>query len=262
MDTCLPECRTTRAFTSSSSPDGMSTGKIPAMPANRPTLNGRSPRVSLPADPVPSTQATSSRPLDGFRLRRRSALSNSTEGCRRNAFRPRNTSCQGRLARLPRKLHPQKTELELDRSIEPVSSGKSPIQPDDEIWSRLANKLPASPPANLKIGFVPTSNGFRMTVNTGHKETEASFFPSSPDILSNPAPQNATPTASGLTLDLKKTSPGRKPERTRRPAPALRRPRLRTDRTIRSTQNAKARSGPNGIEQREFREHRTPNEHS
>jgi thiol:disulfide interchange protein/DsbC/DsbD-like thiol-disulfide interchange protein len=98
---------------------------------------------------------------------------------------------------------PEKTELELTRPIVPGDSG-TPIEPDQNIWARLANKLPQPPPANLKIGFVSTAAGFRLTVNTGHKETEASFFPSSPDILSNPAPQTVTPLASGLTLDLKK----------------------------------------------------------
>jgi thiol:disulfide interchange protein len=100
---------------------------------------------------------------------------------------------------------PEKTELEITRDIAPAPSGLgTPLQPDHDIWVRLANKQPQSPPASLKIGFVPTATGFRMTVNTGQKETGASFFPAEPDILSNPAPQAVTPTASGLTLDLKK----------------------------------------------------------
>jgi thiol:disulfide interchange protein DsbD len=96
---------------------------------------------------------------------------------------------------------PEKTELEITR---PIGAGNGTVQLDQEIWTRLANKLPAPLPANLKIGFVPTVAVFRMTVVTGHRETEASFFPSSQDILSNPAPQTVTPTTSGLTLDLKK----------------------------------------------------------
>jgi len=96
---------------------------------------------------------------------------------------------------------PEKTELEITRQ---VGAGSASVQPDQEIWARLANKLPAPAPSTLKIGFVPTPAGFRMTVITGHKETEASFFPSSPDILSNPAPQTVTSTVNGLTLDLKK----------------------------------------------------------
>lgn len=96
---------------------------------------------------------------------------------------------------------PEKTELALSR---PIGQGTETVQPDQQIWSRLANRLPQPSPANLKIGFVPTSTGFRLTVITGQKETEASFFPSKPDILSNPAPQKVTPTANGLTLDLTK----------------------------------------------------------
>jgi len=96
---------------------------------------------------------------------------------------------------------PEKTELEIAR---PLGQGGESLQPDQQIWARLANKLPQPPPANLKIGFTPTGTGFRLTVLTGQKESEASFFPSKPDILSNPAPQNATPTANGLTLDVKK----------------------------------------------------------
>ena len=39
---------------------------------------------------------------------------------------------------------------------------------------------------------------------TGQKETQASFFPADQNVLDNPAPQKLTPTAKGLTLDLKK----------------------------------------------------------
>ena len=96
---------------------------------------------------------------------------------------------------------PEKTEIEISR---PIGASGASVEPDQEIWARLANKLPQPPPAGLKIGFTPTAAGFRMTVITGHKETEASFFPATPDILSNPAPQGATPTSNGLTLDVKK----------------------------------------------------------
>ena len=96
---------------------------------------------------------------------------------------------------------PEKTELEITR---PVGSGAAASAPDQAIWTRLGNKLPQPPPSSLKVGFTPTSSGFRLTVISGHKETEASFFPSTPDILSNPAPQTTKATANGLTLDLKK----------------------------------------------------------
>ncbi|MGC2617342.1 MAG: thioredoxin family protein [Terracidiphilus sp.] len=97
---------------------------------------------------------------------------------------------------------PEKTELDLTRPI--ASGGAGNVQPDQDIWARLANKLPLPLPTNLKVGFTPAAGGFRLTVVTGQRETDASFFPAEPDILSNPAPQVAKPTANGLTLDLKK----------------------------------------------------------
>lgn len=99
---------------------------------------------------------------------------------------------------------PEKTEIEITRPIAPAGESNPPAQPDQDIWSRLAGRLPQPPPPDLKVGFVSTPNGFRMTVNTGKRETEASFFPAEPDILSDPAPQSVTPTATGLLLDLKK----------------------------------------------------------
>jgi thiol:disulfide interchange protein DsbD len=100
---------------------------------------------------------------------------------------------------------PEKTELEITRQVASGNAGTgTPVQPDHDIWARLANNLPGPPPPGLKIGFVPTSTGFRMAVITGQRETEGFFFPANPDILSNPAPQTATPTANGLMLDLKK----------------------------------------------------------
>jgi thiol:disulfide interchange protein/DsbC/DsbD-like thiol-disulfide interchange protein len=100
---------------------------------------------------------------------------------------------------------PEKTELEITRPIAAAGVPSSAtVQPDQGIWARLANGLPQAPPTNLKIGFAPTASGFRLTVNTGARETEASFFPATPDILSNPAPQSVTSNVTGLTLDLKK----------------------------------------------------------
>jgi thiol:disulfide interchange protein DsbD len=44
----------------------------------------------------------------------------------------------------------------------------------------------------------------RLAIDTGHRETQAAFFPEDENILDNPAPQTVTPTATGLILDLKK----------------------------------------------------------
>ncbi|MGA3373737.1 MAG: thioredoxin family protein [Terracidiphilus sp.] len=84
------------------------------------------------------------------------------------------------------------------------------VQPDEiAIWRRLIGNLPQSFVDNSgrplpKSNFANTPFGFRLSVETGQKETEATFFPEVQDILDNPAPQKLTPTANGLILDLKK----------------------------------------------------------
>ena len=70
--------------------------------------------------------------------------------------------------------------------------------------SVCASTLPTPLPASVKAVFQPTAEGFRLGVETGHRETAAAFFPADQDILANPAPQKVTPTAKGLILDLKK----------------------------------------------------------
>ncbi|MGB0065614.1 MAG: protein-disulfide reductase DsbD domain-containing protein, partial [Terracidiphilus sp.] len=66
--------------------------------------------------------------------------------------------------------------------------------------------LPQHLPSTGAAIFQPTPTGFRLAVTTGRRETQAEFFPEDQDILSNPAPQTVTPTATGLVLDLKKDS--------------------------------------------------------
>jgi thiol:disulfide interchange protein len=99
---------------------------------------------------------------------------------------------------------PGKAELETTRTLSNSAGGSSPVEPDADLYARLSNRLPDPAPARWKAGFEPTPTGFRLTVVTGQKETQASFFPADQDILDNPAPQKLTPTAKGFTLNLKK----------------------------------------------------------
>ncbi len=99
---------------------------------------------------------------------------------------------------------PGKAELEATRPVAGQSATGSPVQPDATIYARLSSRLPLPEPATFKAGFKPIPTGFRLTVQTGQKETAASFFPAEQNILDNPAPQKLTPTVKGLTLDLKK----------------------------------------------------------
>ncbi len=65
-------------------------------------------------------------------------------------------------------------------------------------------EIPKPLPASAKAVFQTTPTGFRLTVETGQRESSAEFFPEDQDIIDNPAPQKLTPTANGLILDLKK----------------------------------------------------------
>jgi len=102
---------------------------------------------------------------------------------------------------------PGKAELETAFNITPFTTSTQPAASGDkEIWNRLAGRLPKPLPAGSKIGFKATPDGFRLTVETGRRETEAAFFPEEQYIIDNPSPQKFTATAKGLVLDLKKDS--------------------------------------------------------
>jgi thiol:disulfide interchange protein DsbD len=99
---------------------------------------------------------------------------------------------------------PGKAELEVSRGVPPMPSEIVQLISERDLFNRLIGRLPKPLPAVAKAVLQPDQNGFRLTVKTGQKETEATFFPSDQDILDNPAPQKFTATANGLTLDLKK----------------------------------------------------------
>jgi thiol:disulfide interchange protein len=96
---------------------------------------------------------------------------------------------------------PGKAELETTRQ---VGGSAGSVEPDTSLYARLGNKLPKPLPPSAKASFQPTTTGFRLTLDTGRRETEAAFFPADQEIIDNPAPQKVAPTAKGLTLDLKK----------------------------------------------------------
>ena len=99
---------------------------------------------------------------------------------------------------------PGKAQLEATRPVSGQTTKTATVEPDATLFARLGNRLPQVPPTTFKAGFQSTATGFRLTVLTGQKETQASFFPADQNVLDNPAPQKLTSTAKGLTLDLKK----------------------------------------------------------
>jgi thiol:disulfide interchange protein DsbD len=76
---------------------------------------------------------------------------------------------------------------------------------DETLWQRGQDALPTPLPASDKAVFQPTAGGFRLSVETGRRETQATFFPADQNVISNPAPQQLTPTSKGLVLDFKKS---------------------------------------------------------
>jgi thiol:disulfide interchange protein len=98
---------------------------------------------------------------------------------------------------------PGKAELETTRPVSGTPSSAT-VAPDAAIFARLADRVPPPPPGTFKAGFKPSATGFVLSVETGRRETQAAFFPADQNVLDNPAPQKLTPTAKGLTLELKK----------------------------------------------------------
>jgi thiol:disulfide interchange protein len=99
---------------------------------------------------------------------------------------------------------PGKVELEVSRDVNGGPGKPAPVSADAEIFNRLSGRLPKPLPAGMKASFEPTKEGFRLSVETGKKETEATFFPADQEIVDNPAPQKIVSSAKGLILDLKK----------------------------------------------------------
>jgi thiol:disulfide interchange protein DsbD len=100
---------------------------------------------------------------------------------------------------------PGKAALEASRQIA-ADNDISAENADYALFLRQTelNSYPKPLPATAKAIFQATPTGFRLAVETGQRESTASFFPSDEDILSNPALQKITPTAKGFILELKK----------------------------------------------------------
>ncbi|HEY3705572.1 MAG TPA: thioredoxin family protein [Terracidiphilus sp.] len=99
---------------------------------------------------------------------------------------------------------PGKADLETTRPVTTEAPKAATVDPDGSIYGRLSNRVPRPAPVTFKAGFRSTPAGFKLTVETGQRETEAAFFPADQDVMDNPAPQKLTPTAKGFTLDIKK----------------------------------------------------------
>ena len=97
---------------------------------------------------------------------------------------------------------PGKAELEVQRNVVSGPAGHAYVAAP--IFKRFFDLIPKPLPGGYKAAFAPSKDGFALAVETGQKETEASFFPADQGILDNPAPQELTPAKKGLILNLKR----------------------------------------------------------
>jgi len=99
---------------------------------------------------------------------------------------------------------PGKAELEISRNVTAQPGGAAPSTADAALFQRFKSELPVPLPASAKVAFQPSKTGFRLTVLTGKKETDAVFYPADTGIIDNPSLQKLTPAAKGFVLELKK----------------------------------------------------------
>jgi thiol:disulfide interchange protein len=96
---------------------------------------------------------------------------------------------------------PGKASLDLDL---PVAKNPPASSANAALISKFTALLPKPMPIGSKLGYGATTDGYRLTVITGQRETKAEFFPADADVIANAAPQVVKATSQGFTLDLKK----------------------------------------------------------
>ncbi|HEU5352295.1 MAG TPA: thioredoxin family protein [Terracidiphilus sp.] len=97
---------------------------------------------------------------------------------------------------------PGKADLEVTRNVTPGVAGAP--EPLPAVMGRYLSRIPKALPAGDKATFEATETGFRLAVQTGQRETEATFFPADANVVDDPSPQWMAATAHGLVLELKK----------------------------------------------------------
>lgn len=73
------------------------------------------------------------------------------------------------------------------------------------LFVETEKRLPRTAPANWKITAISEKDDFVLTVETGKRETAATFFPLDAEQIKNAAPQIATPFSRGVRLRLQKS---------------------------------------------------------
>jgi DsbC/DsbD-like thiol-disulfide interchange protein len=104
---------------------------------------------------------------------------------------------------------PGKAQVSLTLPVKP-----QPPPPDGQnahFFTEARRALPQPVPANWKFAAAATNDSFVLTANVGHQVTEAVFFPLVESQVSNAAPQNLAPAATGFRMTLRKSDQLLKP---------------------------------------------------
>ncbi|MBV8629837.1 MAG: thioredoxin family protein [Silvibacterium sp.] len=100
---------------------------------------------------------------------------------------------------------PGKAQLSVDRAALAQPPAVDSVNADDaQLLERFKDRLPQPLPAGDSAKFRATANGFELSIQTGHEEKSAAFFPFDQSVLTNAAAQPVTPLKDGVSIALTK----------------------------------------------------------
>ena len=98
---------------------------------------------------------------------------------------------------------PGRAALELTLPIRKGTPG--PPSPMHSLFAKARADLPRPAPPSWKVTANLDEHRFVLNVDTGKRETEATFFPLEPNQIENAAPQKASPFSRGIRIELQKS---------------------------------------------------------
>jgi thiol:disulfide interchange protein DsbD len=98
---------------------------------------------------------------------------------------------------------PGRAALELTLPTRKGTPG--PPSPLQSLFAKARADLPRPAPKSWKVTANLDMHRFILNVDTGKRETEATFFPLEPNQIENAAPQKANPFSRGIRIELQKS---------------------------------------------------------
>ena len=97
---------------------------------------------------------------------------------------------------------PERAQLHLSL---PVAAQAKPNPSAARLFAATEKLVPKPWPRAWKISATSGKDDFVLTIMAGQRITKAEFFPLQPGQIDNPAPQKIQPSATGVTITLKKS---------------------------------------------------------